>query len=99
MRLNRIALRNFRGVTSAEVTFPAEGVTIIEGDNEVGKSSLTEALELILDVRDDSKKARIKAVQPVDRDAGPEVEVDLTSGPYRVLYTKRWLRRPETTLT
>jgi hypothetical protein len=99
MRINRIALRNYRGVTEAEVTFPAEGVTIIEGDNEVGKSSLTEALELILDVRDDSKKAQIKAVQPVDRDAGPEVEVDLTTGPYRLVYAKRWLRRPETTLT
>lgn len=99
MRINRITLRNYRGVTAAEVTFPAEGVTIIEGDNEVGKSSLTEALELILDVRDDSKKAQIKAVQPVERDAGPEVEVDLTSGPYRLVYAKRWLRRPETTLT
>ena len=99
MRINRLTLRNFRGVTSAEVTFPSEGVTIIEGDNEAGKSSLAEALTMVLEVRDDSRKQGVMAVKPVHRDAGPEVEVDLSTGPYRIEYSKRWLRKPETTLT
>lgn len=98
MRINRISLVNFRGVTSAEVIFPAQGVTIVEGDNEVGKSSLAEALQLVLSARDDSKKSAVKSVQPVGRDVGPEVTVDLTCGPYRFVYTKRWLRKPQTLL-
>ena len=44
MRLQRIAIRNFRGVDSSEVTFATEGVTIVEGDNETGKTSLAERL-------------------------------------------------------
>ena len=43
MRIHRIKLTNFRGVDSAEVTFDGQGVTVIEGDNEVGKSSIFEA--------------------------------------------------------
>lgn len=97
MRLHRLVLRNFRGVVHAEVDFPETGVTLIEGDNEVGKSSLTEALDLIFDFLDSSKKARVLAVQPVGRDVGPEVEVEFTTGPYRVTYAKRWLRKAQTT--
>ena len=47
MRIRRIAIRNFRGVEACDVHFPPRGVTIIEGPNEVGKSSLAEALELL----------------------------------------------------
>jgi hypothetical protein len=98
MRLHRIELRNYRGVGSSSVTFPTSGVTIVEGDNEVGKSSLAEALDLILDAPDSSKSAKVRSVQPVHRDVGPEVTVELSTGPYRFVYSKRWHRRPETTL-
>ena len=99
MRIHRINLTNFRGVDSAEVMFDGQGVTVIEGDNEVGKSSLFEALDLIFDDLDSSKKARIRSVQPVGKDVGPEVEVEVSSGGYRFVYRKRWRRRRETTLT
>ncbi|MEO6628092.1 MAG: ATP-binding protein, partial [Aquihabitans sp.] len=99
MRIHRLELRNYRGVAESNVTFPTTGVTIIEGDNEVGKSSLAEAIDLVLTVRDDSKKSGIKAIQPVDRDAGPEVTIELSTGPYRFVLAKRWLRKAETTLT
>jgi hypothetical protein len=90
MRLHRIALNNYRGVRHAEVSPALSGVTIVQGPNEIGKSSLAEALELVFDVPDSSANARIKAITPVDVDAGPEVEVELTTGPYHVIYTKRW---------
>ena len=99
MRLHRIKLTNFRGVDSAEVTFDGQGVTVIEGDNEVGKTSLFEALDLIFVDLDSSKKARIRSVQPVGKDVGPEVEVEVSSGDYHFVYRKRWRLRPETTLT
>jgi chromosome segregation ATPase len=98
MRIHRIRLRNFRGVVDVDVTFPTEGVTIIEGDNEVGKTSLSEAIDLLLEHRDDSTKKAVRAVKPVGRDVGAEVEIDMSSGPYRFGYRKRWHRQKETVL-
>lgn len=98
MKIHRLVLESFRGIEHADVAFADTGITIIEGDNEVGKTSLAEAIDLVLTVRDDSKKAQVKALQPVGRDVGPEVTIELSSGPYRFVLHKRWLRRAETTL-
>ncbi len=98
MRIHRIKLCNYRGVSHSEVTFPVQGVTIIEGDNEIGKTSLSEAIDLLLAERDDSGKQRVKAVKPVQRDVGAEVEVELSTGSYRFVYRKRWHRQRETVL-
>lgn len=98
MRLHRVRLRNFRGVEDSEVAFPDSGVVIIEGDNEVGKSSIAEAIDLILTYQDSSSHRRIKAVQPNHRDEGAEVEIEMSTGPYRFVYAKRWHRQRHTTL-
>ncbi len=98
MKLHRIVLRNYRGVEASTVEIAGDGVTIIEGRNEVGKSSLAEALDLVLSVPDSSKSSRVRSVQPVHHDVGPEVEVDIESGPYRFRYHKRWLKRAATHL-
>lgn len=98
MRLHRIKLGNYRGVVECEVRFPSEGVTIIEGDNEVGKTSLAEAVDLILEFQDSSSHRRVKAVQPVGRDEGAEVEIEVSTGSYRFVFTKRWHRNKGTTL-
>ena len=98
MRIHRIKLRNYRGVSQSEVTFPVQGVTIIEGDNEIGKTSLSEAIDLLLAERDDSSKQRVKAVKPADKDVGAEVEIELSTGPYRFVYRKRWHKQRETVL-
>lgn len=94
MRIHRIALRNFAGVDSAEVVFDAGGVTVIEGDNEAGKTTIVTALDLLLDrkVRDRSDKQEVKAIRPVHHDADPEVEADISTGPYRFEFSKRWGR-------
>lgn len=99
MRIHRLLVRNFRGLESCEIDLPTDGVTIVEGGNEVGKTSLAEAMNLVFAYADNSKSASIRDVQPVHRDVGPEVEVELSTGPYRLVYAKRWLRRPATTLT
>ena len=98
MRLQRVQLHNYRGVVKSDVSFSQNGVTIIEGPNEVGKTSIAEGLQLAIDLPDSSKSAQVKAVQPVGRDEGPEVEISLSSGKYELVYRKRWLRQPETTL-
>ena len=98
MRIHRIKLRNYRGVSQSEVMFPIQGVTIVEGDNEIGKTSLSEAIDLLLGERDDSTKQRVKAVKPVHLDVGAEAEIELSTGPYRFVYRKRWHKQRETVL-
>ena len=98
MRLLRIKIRNFRGVRECEVQLPSNGVTVISGPNEVGKSSLAEAIDVLFEYPHDSKHRSLLGIRPVQRDEGPEVEVELTTGPYRVVYSKRWLKNPETRL-
>ena len=46
MRIRRLKLSNFRSVANGEVLFP--GHTVIIGGNSVGKSTLCEALDLLL---------------------------------------------------
>lgn len=99
MRIHRVWLRNYRGVIDTTVEFPTRGVTIIEGANEKGKTSIFESVDLILETLDSSQAKRIRDVRPAHRDEAPEVEVELSTGAYRFVYRKRWLRRPETNLT
>ena len=99
MRLHSLTLRNFRGVTDRTVRLPALGTTVVVGDNEVGKSSLVEAFGLVFDFPDDSKSTRIRDIQPVGQDVGPEVTVELTLGGRELSYTKRWLKNRSTELT
>jgi|GEM_PF-139871 len=98
MRIHRLKLRNFRGIRQAEVVLEARGVTIIEGPNEVGKSSLAEAIDALFDKPDSSRDRSVLALKPVDRDEGAEVELEFSTGPYRLVYAKRWHKDPRTTL-
>lgn len=99
MRLHRIRIRNFAGVAdSGEVEFSTEGVTVVEGPNESGKTSMPDALDLVLNDPDSSSAGRIRSVKPVGRDVGPEAEIEMSSGAYRFVYAKRWLRDRFTTL-
>ena len=98
MKIHRLRLRNYRGTAEREVELAPRGVTIVSGPNEVGKSSLVEAVELLFDERDSTTRQRVREVQPVDRDAGAEVEADVELGPYRFRYAKRFHRKTETHL-
>ena len=91
-------MSEFRGVSEREVDFDACGVTVVEGPNEAGKSSIAEAIHLVLEERHDTTKRSVRAVKPVGRDVGTEVEIELSTGPYRLCCTKRWFSRPATEL-
>jgi hypothetical protein len=99
MRFLRLRLRHFRGVDQAEVSFRPTGVTVIAGPNEIGKSSLAEAVDLLFDYLDSSSAQAVRAVQPVDRDEGSEVELEFEAGPYRATYLKSFNRAKRTELT
>jgi len=98
MRILSLAVRDFRGVAERKIEPAPQGVTVVAGPNEVGKTSLAEALDLLFDRLDSSVAQEVKDAQPVGRDVGPEVEAEIAAGDYRFRYRKRFLRRPETVL-
>jgi AAA ATPase domain len=99
MKLHRLVLTNYRGIAHREIEFPDHGVVVVCGANEVGKSSMIEALDLLLESRDRSTKKEVKQVKPTNSDVGSEVSAEISSGPYRFLYRKRFHKKCETELT
>jgi len=99
MRFIRLRVANYRGIAAAEVKFDPAGITLVQGPNEAGKTSLGEAIGLLFEYLDSSKHRNIEAIKPVHRDEGPEIELQAESGPYAFTYLKRFLKKPETKLT
>ena len=98
MILHRLRLTNFRGVGNREIAFPDQGVVVVCGPNEIGKSSMLEALDLLLTYRDRSSHRDVKAVKPAHADVGAEVEAEMSTGPYRFVYRKRFHKKAKTEL-
>lgn len=98
MRIHRLRVANYRGISECALELPETGVVIVEGPNEAGKSSLAEALHLIFAYPHESRHRDVQAVCPVHVDAGPEVEVELSTGDFRFTYVKRWSPAPQTRL-
>ena len=94
MRLHRISLSDVRGVDGAEVSFDPTGVTVVEGPNESGKSTLLDTFELLLGTAHTSRGKPVRDLVPVGRDVTPVAEATFTTGPYRLTLRKGWLRRP-----
>jgi hypothetical protein len=99
MKLHRLVLTNYRGIAHREIEFPDRGVVVVCGANEVGKTSMIEALDLLLESRDRSTKKEVKQVKPTHTDVGSEVSAEISSGPYRFVYRKRFHKKCETELT
>ena len=99
MKLHRLVLKNYRGIEHREIDFPDHGVVVVSGANEIGKSSMVEALDLLLESRDRSTKKEVKQVKPTHADVGSEVTAEISTGPYRFVYHKRFHKKCETQLT
>ena len=102
MRLHRLALRHVRGVAEREVRLldaaGDTGVTIVEGPNESGKSTLADALDALLTHKASSRHREVRSLQTQGLDEAPEVIAEISTGGYRFTYTKRYLTRPSTQL-
>ncbi|BBY05114.1 AAA family ATPase [Mycobacterium noviomagense] len=99
MKLHRLVLTNYRGIAHREIEFPDSGVVVVCGPNEIGKSSMIEALDLLLQSKDRSTKKDVKQVKPTHADVGSEVTAEISTGPYRFVYHKRFHKKCETQLT
>lgn len=98
MILHRLRLTNFRGVAHRDIAFPDHGVVVVCGPNEIGKSSMLEALDLLLTYKDRSTHRDVKTVKPTHADAGAEVEAEISTGGYRFVYRKRFHKKQMTEL-
>ncbi|MFT6942004.1 MAG: energy-coupling factor transporter ATP-binding protein EcfA2 [Nitriliruptoraceae bacterium] len=101
MKLHYIHLTDVRGVSDRRYQF-TDGVTVFVGANEAGKSTVAEALQLLLDEKDSTTKASIRSIRPAHNDADPTIELSCTTGPYTLTYRKVFGRSPKrraTTLT
>lgn len=97
MRILRLTLENWRGVDARDISL-GEGVTLIEGPNEIGKSTIIEAVRMLFRELDSSKKKEVKAIQPVGQDLGSRVEAEVQAGRFHFIYAKTYNRSPQTTL-
>ncbi len=98
MRLQTLTLENWRGVVHREIEFAA-GVTVVEGPNEIGKSTIVEALQALFNDLDSSKTQRIKAIAPVGQDVGSSAELAFTVGDFALVYGKTYNKKPTTVLS
>ena len=52
MRFLRLRLASYRGISACKVNFSAVGITIVQGPNEIGKTSLGEAIGILFEYVD-----------------------------------------------
>jgi len=88
MKLHRLVLTNYRGITHREIEFPDRGVVVVSGANEIGKTSMIEALDLLLHSKDRSTKKDVKQVRLSVE--GADVQI--------LKVVLGWDNRPDTTL-
>ncbi len=95
MRIRSITLTNVRRFTrQTRVDGIGDGLNVLCQPNEVGKSTLFDALQALFFKPHGSKDKEVKALQPHAGGApGIAVEIDTDEG--RLKLTKRWLSKPE----
>jgi len=76
----------------------AEGINVIAGPNETGKSTLARAIARGLLDRNSVTGQDIEAIRPWGRDLGPRVEIVFEHGGARYRLTKRFLKDPSCAL-
>ncbi|HKZ91257.1 MAG TPA: AAA family ATPase [Candidatus Limnocylindrales bacterium] len=75
MRLTRIGLTDFKRHERLDIE-PAAGLTIVRGPNESGKSTIHEALRMVLYRKADSNREDVRSAQRWGTSAPPEVVIE-----------------------
>ncbi|QCB28221.1 AAA family ATPase [Corynebacterium endometrii] len=93
--LHSIELKNVRGIDHLMLdALPETGVVVIHGENEAGKSTILDALNVVLTEKHSArKKSTVLPLQPSGKDVGPEITVSVTVGPFELTIMKRFLRK------
>ncbi len=75
MRITRLRVKDFKSHQALEIE-PAAGLTIVRGPNEAGKSTIQQALEMVLFRKADANRDDLRKAWAWGSDAPPEVELD-----------------------
>lgn len=95
MKLRSLALNQFKKFTApTRLEGIRDGLNVVVGPNEMGKSTLLDALRAALFEKYSSKAQPITALQNARNQAGPVVELtfELDDGLYRI--AKRFIKKP-----
>ena len=95
MKLRSLAVNQFKKFTApVRLDGIEDGLNVVAGPNEMGKSTLLDALRAVLFEKYSSKAQPIAALQNDHNQAGPVVELafDLGDGLYQI--TKRFVKKP-----
>ncbi len=98
MRLRRVRLEHVRGVRACDVAFDLDGVTVVVAPNERGKSTLIDAVDLLLTTKASSRAQVVRDLKPANADVASTVEVELTIGGVELRCLKRFNREVATEL-
>ena len=81
MKLHRIHVENFKAIDERTLELPDCGVVIATGRNEIGKTSMVEALDLLLDTstKASSKSRKVRIAQPYGTSLQVVVEAEMLS--------------------
>ena len=100
MNLHRIHVENFKAIDERTLELPDCGVVIATGRNEIGKTSMVEALDLLLDTstKASSKSRKVRIAQPYGTSLQVVVEAEMTIGDHRFVHRKCFLKDKESSL-
>lgn len=99
MRLIAMRVQNFKGIRDRSIEFRPQGLTLIQGPNEVGKTSLMSAFAILIEFQDSSRHREVEAIKPQGQDLATEIEAHFSLGKHILHYAKRYHRDRQTTLT
>ncbi|MDY3127910.1 MAG: AAA family ATPase [Corynebacterium sp.] len=93
MRFHSIELFNVRGIKHLKLdNIPATGVVVVHGPNEAGKSTIAEAINMVLNVSYRRNGKDTRALEPVHESASPRIVLGMSAGDYRFVIDKQYLK-------
>ena len=98
MQLRRIEIRDFRKLGHAVIDDIGDGLSVIVGDNEAGKSTVLAALRAVLFERHRITGEPVKRMLPYGQAVRPEVEIEFDLRGQRCRLRKAFNQRPEAEL-
>lgn len=113
MKLIQAELNNVRAVEHATINFAERGVTLIEGPNESGKSTILSAILAVFEHEHTSRKGQSRrgaksksaaymtnpaTLRALGRPGGPEVTLTFEIDGNRYTIFKRWIEKPQARL-
>ncbi len=95
MKLRAIRVSDVKGFSASGKAIEglSDGLNVLAAENEFGKTTLFEALRVVLYEKHKHRNARIEALRPYHAKGGPTVEVDLETGAGHFRLHKRFLSR------